>query len=171
MSAVRKAPPKTTDTTDTTESPFNLSVPFAPKTTRPRAPRNQAAAKPLSTATETASPLPAEPVPVAPPAAAEQALPKRRRLAKAFDRPLDKVLRKKSEAVGASPHKPEKATVRDGFTFPKAEHDRLVELKKQLAMQGVDVKKSDLIRVGLILALSLPPTKLKAVLARLPSVK
>ena len=169
MSAVRKAPPKTTDTTDTTESPFNLSVPFAPKTTRPRAPRNQAAAK--LQPTETASPLPAEPVPVAPPAAAEQALPKRRRLAKAFDRPLDKVLRKKSEAVGASPHKPEKATVRDGFTFPKAEHDRLVELKKQLAMQGVDVKKSDLIRVGLILALSLPQTKLKAVLARLPPVK
>ena len=153
MSAVRKAPPKTTDPTDPTDSPFNLTVPFAPKTVRPRAPRNQPTAK--LQPTETASPLPAEPVPVAPPAAAEQALPKRRRLAKAFDRPLDKVLRKKSEAVGASPQKPEKATVRDGFTFPKAEHDRLVELKKQLATQGVDVKKSDLIRVGLILALSL----------------
>ncbi len=171
MSAVRKAPPKTTDPTDPTDptdSPFNLSVPFAPKTTRPRAPRNQAAAK--LQPTETASPLPAEPEAAVPPVA-EPALPRRRRLAKAFERPLDKVLRKKSEALGASPQKLEKATVRDGFTFPKAEHDRLVELKKQLAMQGVDVKKSDLIRVGLILALSLPPTKLKAVLARLPPVK
>lgn len=61
--------------------------------------------------------------------------------------------------------------MRDGFTFPKAEHDRLVELKKQLAEQGVTVKKSDLIRAGLILALSMPQTKLKSVLSKLPPVK
>lgn len=86
--------------------------------------------------TETALPAPA--AAVAPSAAAEPALPKRRRLAKAFERPLDKVLREKSEAVVAAPKKSEKATVRDGFTFPKAEHDRLVELKKLLAGQGID---------------------------------
>lgn len=173
MAAVRKTPARPTD------SPFNLSVPFAPKTTRSRAPSKQAAAKPAEAveATEAASPVtaapaPAKPVsPIVPPAAVEQAKPRRRRLAKAFDRPLDKVLRKKSEEVVATLSQAPKATVRDGFTFPTAEHDRLVELKKQLAMQGIDVKKSDLIRVGLILALSLPQTKLKAVLAKLPPVK
>ena len=167
MSAVRKTPPRATD------SPFNLTVSFAPKTSQPRAPRKQAVAKSVGTleSTETALPAPAAAAPVAPSAAAEPALPKRRRLAKAFERPLDKVLRKKSEAVVAAPQKAAKATVRDGFTFPKAEHDRLVELKKLLAGQGVDVRKSDLIRVGLILALSIPQTKLKSVLAKLPPVK
>ena len=159
MATVRKTPPKATD------SPFNLTVSFAPKTSQPRAPRKQAAAKSVETLESTETALPA------PSAAAEPALPKRRRLAKAFERPLDKVLRKKSEAVVAAPQKAAKATVRDGFTFPKAEHDRLVELKKLLAGQGIDVKKSDLIRVGLILALSIPQTKLKSVLAKLPPIK
>ena len=64
-----------------------------------------------------------------------------------------------------------KATVQDRFTFPKVEHDRLVDLKKQLAEQGVTVKKSDLIRVALIFALSVPQAKLKSVLAKLPPTK
>lgn len=95
-------------------------------------------------------------------------------MAKAFDRPLDKVLKqevKEALAAAATAKKAEKATVQDRFTFPKAEHDRLVELKKQLAEQGVTVKKSDLIRVGLIFALSVPQEKLKSVLARLPVAK
>ena len=44
-------------------------------------------------------------------------------------------------------------------------------LEKTIAGQGIDVRKSDLIRVGLILALSIPQTKLKSVLAKLPPVK
>lgn len=95
-------------------------------------------------------------------------------MAKAFDRPLDKVLKqevKEALAAAATAKKAEKATVQDRFTFPKVEHDRLVELKKQLAEQGVTVKKSDLIRVGLIFALSVPQEKLKSVLARLPVAK
>ena len=67
--------------------------------------------------------------------------------------------------------KPEKSTVRDSYTLPRIEHDRLVELKSQLAQQGVSVKKSDLVRVGLILSMSISLAKLKTLLARLPSVK
>ena len=155
-------------------APFSLSVPFAPKTTRPRTSRKPVAAQPEApvVAVDEAVPVvPAVPAPVVAPAAAKPGQPKRRRLAKAFDRPLDKVLRKKPSVDAARLRNAENSTVRDGFTFPKAEHDRLVELKKQLAEQGVIVKKSDLIRVGLILALSISPTKLKAVLAKLPPVK
>ncbi len=164
-------------------APFSLSVPFAPKTTRPRTSRKPVAAQPEAPAVaaqpeapavafdEAVPVVPAVPAPVVAPAAATPGQPKRRRLAKAFDRPLDKVLRKKPSVDAARLRNAENSTVRDGFTFPKAEHDRLVELKKQLAEQGVIVKKSDLIRVGLILALSISPTKLKAVLAKLPPVK
>jgi len=170
MAAVRKTPVRPTD------SPFNLSIPFAPKTTRARAPRKQDTAKPVDTVETTKTALPVTAVaergtPIAPPVAAEPVQSKRRRLAKAFDRPLDKVLRKNSEAVVPTSQKAPRATVRDGFTFPKVEHDRLVELKKVLAVQGIDVKKSDLIRAGLILALALPQAKLKSILAKLPPVK
>lgn len=158
MSAGRKPPARQN------LPPFSLSVPFAPKNPRPRVPRKQVAVEPVS-------PAPVALPPIVAPAAAETEQPRRRRLAKAFERPLDKVLRKKPSLDAASPGKAEKSTVRDGFTFPKAEHDRLVELKKQLAEQGVIVKKSDLIRVGLVLALSIPQTKLKSVLAKLTPVK
>ena len=75
---------------------------------------------------------------------------------------------KDSVATAVPAKKPKMVTVRDRFTFPKVEHDRLIELKKQLAAQGVSVKKSDLIRVGLILSLSISPAKLKSVIAKLP---
>ena len=90
--------------------------------------------------------------------------PRRKRLAKAFERPLDKIQKKRTTGKPVK----EPVSVRDGFTFPIAEHAVLVELKKQLAGAGVMVKKSELIRVGLILASRLPLEKMKAMLARLP---
>lgn len=159
MAAAKKTP------APPSEAPFTLPVPFAPKTPRSRAPRKPAASPPAASA------LPTPLAPVVQPLAVEPPKPRRKRLAKAFDRPLDKELRKKSVAAVAPPKKAEKSTVSDRFSFPKAEHDRLVELKKQLAEQGVTVKKSDLIRVGLVLALSIPQAKLKAVLAKLPAAK
>ncbi len=69
------------------------------------------------------------------PAGPESAVPakNRKRLAKAFSRPLDKVLRKRAEP----------------FTLLRSENDQLVRIKKQLADQGVEVKKSDLLRAAL----------------------
>ena len=173
MAAARKTPARPSD------SLFNLTVPFAPKTAR--APRKQVTATAAETVETTKAdkvvkskaPSPVVPAPGSQNAsvAAEPVKPRRRRLAKAFDRPLDKVLRKKSEEVAAIPPKASRATVRDSFTLLKAEHDRLMELKKVLAVQGLDVKKSDVIRVALLLALALPPTKLKSLLGKLPPAK
>ena len=157
MPTARKSP------TPVTESLFSLPVPFTGKKTTPqRAPRQASVAPSVAVALA--------PVPVVAPSAAPGKA-KRKRLSKAFDRPLDKILKQKARAALTPPKKAEKATVRDSFAFPKVEHERLVELKKRLAEQGITARKSDLIRVGLILALSIPTAKLKAVLAKLPPVK
>ena len=79
---------------------------------------------------------------------------KRQRLSKIFSRPLDKKLRKKSE-------------VRERSTFPASEHAQLLSLKKQLLEQGLIVKKSELVRAGLMLLAALDAENLKATLLSL----
>lgn len=90
----------------------------------------------------------------------------RKRLAKAFPRPLDKVLKK--NVAKTDRRKSEPSAVRDGFTFPQAEHAVLVGIKETLAEQGLKVKKGDLMRVGLGLLSQLPLEKIKSLLAKLP---
>ena len=157
MSSARKPPARTSD------RPFSLPIPFASRKRAPSVPRPEAAVPPVPSTSAAPAVSPAKP--------AETPTLKRKRLSKAFDRPLDKVLRKQSQAAASTPKKSEKSTVRESFTLPKIEHDRLVELKTQLAQEGVSVKKSELVRVGLILAMSISPAKLKSLLARLPSSK
>jgi len=79
---------------------------------------------------------------------------KRKRLAKAFSRPLDKKIRKET-------------FVRDCFTFPQAEYAQLVMLKKRLGEQGIAVKKGELMRAALMLLLELGENELKSRLAKL----
>lgn len=112
----------------------------------------------------------AEPPLEQPPAVPQR---KRKRLAKAFARPLDEQLkgkRGKKKAPDGADKSGDAAieTVRDGFTFLRLEHAKLVNLKKQLVRQGVSVKKSELIRAGLYLVAELPADQLQALLARLP---
>ncbi len=82
---------------------------------------------------------------------------KRKRLSKAFSRPLDKTLRHEH-------------VVRDRISFPEVEYDQLVELKKNLTDQGMVVKKSQLVRAGLLLIAELSDDELKALLAKVPAV-
>ncbi len=82
---------------------------------------------------------------------------KRKRLAKAFKRPLDKELRSVQ-------------LVRDKFVMPTEEYERLLELKKRLAEQGLNVKKGELIRAGLVLLAALEDEDLKGVVLTVPSV-
>ncbi len=95
------------------------------------------------------------------PAAPESSPPakKRKRLAKAFSRPLDKVLRKQAEPV------------RERFTLLRGEYDQLVRIKKQLADQGVEVKKSDLLRAALGLLSVKSDEEIKALLTVLPPLR
>jgi hypothetical protein len=90
------------------------------------------------------------------PAAPEALAKNRKRLAKAFPRPLDKKL-KESERV------------REKFSLPADEYAQLAALKQRLAAQGVAVKKSELLRTGLLLLAELDDGELTVALARLPA--
>lgn len=88
------------------------------------------------------------------PAAPEPLAKNRKRLAKAFPRPLDKKLK-------------EVERVREKFTLLADEYAQLAVLKQRLAVQGVSVKKSELLRAGLLLLAALDDSELQAALARL----
>ena len=88
------------------------------------------------------------------PAAPEPLAKNRKRLAKAFPRPLDKKLK-------------EVERVREKFTLLADEYAQLAVLKQRLAVQGVSVKKSELLRAGLSLLAALDDSELQAALDRL----
>ncbi|SDG56933.1 hypothetical protein [Propionivibrio dicarboxylicus] len=83
---------------------------------------------------------------------------KRRRLARAFSYPLDEALRKKDEPV------------RERFSLLKTEYDTLIARKEQLVDQGVDVKKRDLVRLGLQLLNDKTDGEILILLNRLPKI-
>lgn len=61
--------------------------------------------------------------------------------------------------------------VRDSFTMPEAEYAVLGEMKKACLKAGVEVKKSELLRVGVALIRQLDIAKLKTILESLPTLK
>jgi len=61
--------------------------------------------------------------------------------------------------------------VRDSFTMPEAEYLALADLKKSCIKAGFEVKKSELLRVGVALMQKSTTAQLKQVLATLPSLK
>jgi hypothetical protein len=61
--------------------------------------------------------------------------------------------------------------VRDSFTMPEAEYNLLGEVKKACVQAGFEVKKSELLRVGVALVKQMEVTKLKAAVAALPALK
>jgi len=61
--------------------------------------------------------------------------------------------------------------VRDSFTMPEAEYAVLGEVKKACLKAGIEVKKSELLRVGVALIRQLDTARLKEILASLPTLK
>lgn len=61
--------------------------------------------------------------------------------------------------------------VRDSFTMPEAEYAVLGEVKKACLKAGIEVKKSELLRVGVALLRRLDTAQLKEILAGLPALK
>jgi len=77
---------------------------------------------------------------------------------------------------------PEKATkpkdakkknkvVRDSFTMPEGDYDKLAALKARCLTAGIHVKKSELLRAGLQVLETLPAKKLLAIIAGVENVK
>lgn len=84
---------------------------------------------------------------------------------KAIEKPVAKPAVEQKE----KPKKPK--LVRDSFTMPEAEYAVLGEVKKACLKAGIEVKKSELLRVGVALIRQLDTAKLKEILAGLPALK
>jgi len=61
--------------------------------------------------------------------------------------------------------------VRDSFTMPAFDYGKLAELKRRCLADGVEVKKSELLRAGLLALEALSDKKLLAVVAQVETVK
>ena len=82
----------------------------------------------------------------------------------------DKARRAKKENVKKPGAKKEKV-VRDSFTMPKGDYEKLAILKKKCLDAGVAVKKSELLRAGLKLLESTSEKRLLAAIAAVETVK
>jgi hypothetical protein len=74
--------------------------------------------------------------------------------------PPDKAKRPKKEKV-----------VRDSFTMPKSDYEKLAQLKQKCLDAGVAVKKSELLRAGLLMLDSAPVKRLLATMSAIETVK
>jgi hypothetical protein len=77
-----------------------------------------------------------------------------------------------SEAQSHKKNKPEKVKViRDSFSFPRQDYQKITELKKACLAEGLHVKKGEILRAGLHLLSQLSIEELKLAVARVEKVK
>lgn len=76
-----------------------------------------------------------------------------------------------SPAREAAPSSARPVLVRDSFTMPEQEYAVLAEVKQACLRAGIDVKKSELLRIGVALLGQVDIATLKSVLAALPQLK
>ena len=76
-----------------------------------------------------------------------------------------------SKPVSAAEAAPDQKVVRDGFTMPKGDYEVLKALKAQCLKSGVEVKKSELLRAGVLALAALPAAELLSRMRALPAVK
>ncbi|WER49938.1 hypothetical protein CupriaWKF_22790 [Cupriavidus sp. WKF15] len=81
----------------------------------------------------------------------------------------------KKPSNGAAPRtdKPPKKpkVIRDSFTMPEYDYGKLADLKRKCLAGGVQVKKSELLRAGLLALEALPEKRLLSVVAQVEAVK
>jgi hypothetical protein len=127
----------------------------------------------MASSAKTAAAKPAAKKPAAKPAARKPAAKKAapaKPLAKAKPAPKGTPEAKPAPKKKADLPASEKV-VRDGFTMPQADYDKLKTLKALCLKNGVEVKKSTLLRAGLKALEGLPAAGLLALIASLPPIK
>lgn len=86
-----------------------------------------------------------------------------------YDQP--RVMRQES-APDKKPGKHKKVKlIRDSYAMPENEYEQIAVLKKRLAVKGVDVKKSELLRAGVAVLVALNDAELKFVLSHVERIK
>lgn len=92
--------------------------------------------------------------------------------AAAVGTPVKKPVEPQVKPATEAKEKPRKVKlVRDSFTMPEAEYAVLGDVKKACLKAGIEVKKSELLRIGVALIRQLDVAKLKEILAALPALK
>ena len=76
----------------------------------------------------------------------------------------------KAEPKKLEKQKKEKV-IRDSFTMPKQEFDKIADLKKVCMAFGINIKKSELLRAGLNALSSLTPQHLKLAVSQVEKIK
>lgn len=140
--------------------------PVAKATPAAKAAVKKPAAKPAARpAVKAAAPKIAAPKAIAPKAAAPKAA------APAPKKPATPVAKPatKAEKKAAKPKKVKQ--VRDSFTMPENEYAVLAQVKKSCLKAGVEIKKSDLLRIGVSLIKNLKIAELKDILNGLTPLK
>nr|WP_244147052.1 hypothetical protein [Paraburkholderia bryophila] len=129
-----------------------------------------ASAKKGSKAKRAAAPVSAAPVTAAEkPAATKPAATKKAAKAK---RAVEPKVEKVAAPVEAKPRRAKKdKVVRDSFTMPKSDYDKIASLKQKCLDAGVSVKKSELLRAGLLMLEAAAPKRLLAAVAAVEAVK
>jgi hypothetical protein len=97
--------------------------------------------------------------------------PAKKTAAKAPPRTVAKAPVAAPVAERAPVHDARPALVRDSFTMPEAEYAVLLDVKQACLRAGIDVKKSELLRIGVALLGQLDVATLQGVLAALPQLK
>lgn len=88
---------------------------------------------------------------------------------KAAKAPANATSESTAEAKAKRPKKPK--VVRDSFTMPKQDYDKIQALKQKCLEAGVSVKKSELLRAGLIMLEAAAEKRLLAAVAAVETVK
>ena len=145
-----------------TETKKPVAKPAAPKTAAVKKPAvkpaTRAAAKPAAAAAAPAAPK------------AEKKVEKVAKPEKA-DKPVKAEKVEKVEKVEKAPKAKKVKQVRDSFTMPENEYAVLAQVKKTCLKSGVEIKKSDLLRIGVSLIKNLKINELKDILGSLTPLK
>ena len=89
-------------------------------------------------------------------------------------KPVKKAIEKKATVKQAKINSEKPTTpqlVRDSFTIPESEYVGLAKIKKACLKDGFEIKKSELIRIGISLVTSLSTAKVKSAKKKLQTVK
>ncbi|WP_443113225.1 hypothetical protein [Herbaspirillum seropedicae] len=131
------------------------------------APAKPAVKKPAAKPAARPAPKAAAAKPVAKPAAA----PKDEKKVEKVEKIEKPVKAEKTEKIEKTAKTKKVKQVRDSFTMPENEYAVLAQVKKSCLKAGVEIKKSDLLRIGVSLIKNLKIAELKDILAGLTPLK
>lgn len=80
---------------------------------------------------------------------------------------------KETDRSGKEKKQQQKPTkvVRDSFTMPETDYEQLKQLKKDCLSRGVNIKKGELLRAGIMALSAMPGDELLALLEKVERVK